>query len=155
MNRAAPTKEDLTGKRFGRLMILGRSDKRGSRGTRTVPLWECQCDCGTITYRATDTLTNPDVSMCADCLKTYAPEKMREKAGYVDGTQVTKLKLGATASTNASGVRGVYYDRKTGKYRARLKFKGRILSFGSYSKLEDAIKAREAAEKEYYAKYLS
>ena len=155
MNRAAPTKEDLTGKHFGRLTILGRSDKRGSRGARTVPLWECQCDCGTITYKATDTLTNPDVSMCTECLKTYAPEKMREKAGFIDGTQVTKLKLGATASTNASGVRGVYYDRKTGKYRARLKFKGRILSFGSYSKLEDAIKAREAAEKEYYAKYLS
>lgn len=154
MGRAAPTKEDLTGKRFGRLVILGRSDQRGSRGARTVPLWECQCDCGAITYKATDTLTNSDVSMCTECLKTYAPEKMREKAGFVDGTQITKLKLETTKSTNASGIRGIYYDRKTGKYRARLKFKGKLLNFGSYSTLNEAIEAREKAAEAYYAEYL-
>ncbi len=32
--------EDLTGQVFGKLTVLGWSDKRGSRGSRTVPLWE-------------------------------------------------------------------------------------------------------------------
>lgn len=38
MSRALPTKEDLVGRRFGKLEVIARSDKRGSRGTRTVPL---------------------------------------------------------------------------------------------------------------------
>ena len=58
---------DLTGKVFGRLTVIGRSDKRNPRGARTTPMWECRCECGNITYKATDTLTNPDESMCQDC----------------------------------------------------------------------------------------
>ena len=64
MARALPTKENLIGRRFGKLEVISRSGKRGSRGARTVPLWECRCECGNITYKATDTLTNPDLSMC-------------------------------------------------------------------------------------------
>ena len=32
---------DLTGKRFGRLVVIERSDKIGSH-----PMWLCECDCG-------------------------------------------------------------------------------------------------------------
>lgn len=91
MSRALLTKENLIGRRFGKLEVIGRSDKRGSRGARTVPLWECRCECGNITYKATDTLTNPELSMCNDCVGKYASQKMREKAGYVDGTQISRL----------------------------------------------------------------
>ena len=85
MSRALPTKENLIGRHFGKLEVIGRSDKRGSRGARTVLLWECRCECGAICYKATDTLTNPDLSMCNECVGKYAGEKMREKAGFVDG----------------------------------------------------------------------
>jgi hypothetical protein len=34
---------DLTGKRFGRLVVLRKADKRRPDGTI---LWQCQCDCG-------------------------------------------------------------------------------------------------------------
>lgn len=37
------------------------------RSGRTTK-WECRCECGAITYKATDTLTNPDESMCLRCL---------------------------------------------------------------------------------------
>lgn len=154
MGRALPTRESLVGRRFGRLEVLCRSDKRGSRGARTVPLWECRCDCGAICYKATDSLTNSSVSMCNDCVGKYAGKKRREKAGYVDGTQISRLSGTKLSASNTSGFRGVYFDAKNGVWRARLRFKGRLMSFGSYRSFDDAVKARKAAEREYYGEYL-
>ena len=154
MSRALPTKENLIGRRFGKLEVIGRSDKRGSRGARTVPLWECRCECGAICYKATDTLTNPDLSMCNECVGKYAGEKMREKAGFVDGTQISRITSTNLISTNTSGCRGVYFDKNTGKWRARLKFKGKLMNFGSYTNFEDAVKARKEAEHLIYGEFL-
>lgn len=154
MSRALPTRGDLIGRRFGRLEVVALSDKRGSRGSRTVPMWECRCDCGNITYKATDKLTNNELSMCADCAAKYAAKKMRQNAGFVDGTQISKLKSDKLISTNTSGCRGVYYDRHTGKWRARLKFKGKLMSFGTFSSFEEAVKARKQAEIDYFGDYL-
>ena len=154
MSRALPTKENLIGRRFGKLEVIGRSDKRGSRGARTVPLWECRCECGAICYKATDTLTNPELSMCNDCVGKYATKKARAKAGFVDGTQISRITSTNLISTNTSGCRGVYFDKRTGKYRARLKFKGKIMSFGSYKSFEDAVKARKEAEQLIYGEFL-
>lgn len=36
---------DMTGKRFGRLTVIGRSEHRDST---TAVYWDCKCDCGTI-----------------------------------------------------------------------------------------------------------
>lgn len=154
MKRASPTKENLIGRRFGKLEVIGRSDKRGSRGARTVPLWECRCECGAICYKATDTLTNPERSMCNDCVGKYAGQKMREKAGYVDGTQISRIKSDKLIATNTSGARGVYLERKTGKWRARLRFKGKTYNFGTYANFEDAVKARKEAEQLIYGEFL-
>jgi len=155
MARALPTKANLIGRRFGKLEVIGRSDKRGSREARTVPLWECRCECGAICYKATDTLTNPDLSMCKECVGNYAGGKMREKAGYVDGTQISRIKSDKLIATNTSGCRGVYFDKCSGKWRARLKFKGKLMNFGSHANFEDAVKARKAAEQEYYGEFLN
>lgn len=145
---------DLTGRVFGRLTVLGRSDKRNPRGKRTTPMWECQCECGNITYKATDTLTNPEESMCQECKGRIGAEIARKSAGFVGGTQITKIMNMTPNATNTSGCRGVYYDKRTNKYRARLKFKGKIMNFGSYSKFEDAVAARKAAEEEYFGAFL-
>ena len=154
MSRALPTKENLIGRHFGKLEVIGRSDKRGSRGARTVPLWECRCECGAICYKATDTLTNPEISMCNDCVGKYATAKMREKAGFVDGTQISRIANFRSESNNMTGVRGVYYSAQSGKYRARLKFQGKLLNLGSYERLEDAVKARKDAESRYFGEFL-
>ena len=154
MARALPTKENLIGRRFGKLEVISRSGKRGSRGARTVPLWECRCECGNITYKATDTLTNPDLSMCNECAGKYAGEKMREKAGFVDGTQISRITSNKLIATNTSGARGVYLERKTGKWRARLRFKGKTYNFGTYANFDDAVKARKEAEQLIYGEFL-
>ena len=145
---------DLTGQVFGRLTVLERSEKRMIRGTRTVPMWRCRCECGVIVDKATDILTNDDVSMCAECAKQYSASIARKFAGFVGGTQVTKLRDMSPGAANSSGVRGVYYEKRTNMWRARLKFKGKIMSFGSYEHFEDAVLARKEAEQHYFGEFL-
>ena len=146
--------KDLTGQHIGKLTVLGRSDQYGARGARKTRLWKCRCDCGAITYKATDTLTNPAVSMCRQCAAKYAMDKARAKAGFVDGTQLSKLMVSTEQADNLSGVRGVYYNPKSGKYIARIKFKGKSYYLGSFSALEDAAKARQKEERRLFASFL-
>lgn len=80
---------------------------------------------------------------------------MREKAGYACGTQISRLRSTKLASTNTSGCRNVYFDKRSGTWSARLKFKRKLMSFGSYKNFDDAVKARKAAEQEYYSDYFN
>jgi len=146
--------KNLEGQKIGKLTVICRSDKYGSRGQRKTQLWECRCECGAITYKATDTLTNPDISMCQDCANKYAASKARANAGFIEGTQLSKLSCLGQPSNNATGVRGVYYDGKTDRYRARITFKGKRYNLGSFVSKEDAIKARQKGEEEIFAPFL-
>lgn len=148
-------RSNLTGQKFGRLTVLERSDRYGSRGSRKVPLWKCRCECGAITYKATDTLTNPDVSMCRSCAGNFGSQTARAHAGFESGTQLSKIRNIPETSDNLSGIRGVYYDPKSGKYRARIKFQGKSHHLGTFLRLEDAIKARRQAEEDIFGKFLS
>ena len=145
---------DLTGQVFGRLTVLRRSEKRNSRGARTTPMWECRCECGNITYKATDTLTNPEISMCQTCAMSYAAEQARANAGFVEGTQLAKLKVKTERSNNLSGVRGVYFNSKKGLYEAKIKFQGKAYYLGAFKNLDDAVKARRLGEEKYFESFL-
>jgi hypothetical protein len=62
--------DDLTGRTFGRLTVVGYGGKGKQRdkGAR----WVCRCVCGTYTYRYKKRLVNPTGSqppMCAECEK--------------------------------------------------------------------------------------
>ena len=145
---------DLTGQVFGRLTVLGRSEHRGSRGARTTPLWVCRCSCGAITEKAADSLSSQAESMCRACAAASASEKARDAAGYIGGTQLSKLSIGDNASDNSAGHRGVYHDKRNNTYRARIKFRGRTIDLGSYRKFEDAVAARREAQFEYFGTFL-
>ena len=147
-------RNELTGQKIGRLTVLGRSDRWATRGSRKRQLWECRCDCGRVTYKATDQLTNPDMSMCQVCAGAYSAQKARENGGYESGTQRTKLNTKTQESENRSGIRGVYLDGKTGKYRARIKFRGVTHNLGTFLTLEAAVKARSNAEQELFGAFL-
>lgn len=55
--------EDLTGKRFGRLVVLARDGVRGKKAT-----WKCQCDCGNTHVVMVTGLKNGHTKSCG-CLK--------------------------------------------------------------------------------------
>ena len=64
---ARPLKEDLTGKRFGRLLVLRRNGSVPGQA-----LWRCLCDCGTETDEPGSHLRRGNTKSCG-CWKREAP----------------------------------------------------------------------------------
>ena len=123
------------------------------RGNRKVPLWRCQCDCGNTVLVQMDSITSGTTRSCG-CLGEEKIEKMRKAAGYVEGTQLSRITNIPKTSTNSSGVPGVYYDKQTNKWASRLTFRGKRYYLGRYDSLEKAVAARKKAESEYFGTFL-
>lgn len=88
--------------------------------------------------------------MCRECAGKYAADIARQSAGFVGGTQLTKTVSMQPTAANTSGVRGVYFEKRSNKWSARLTFKGKLMSFGSLERFEDAVAARKKAEQIYF-----
>lgn len=146
---------DLTGQHIGRLMVLERSDKYSTRGKRRVRLWKCRCDCGNITYKATDTLTSEVESSCAECAQKHNAACAIKNAGFIDGTQLSKIRDMTPSAANTSGCRGVSFNRKTSRWEAMIKFRGKRTRLGSYKSFDDAVAARKKAEKIIFGEFLN
>lgn len=145
---------NLAGKHIGGLTVLRRSDKYASRGKRRVRLWECRCDCGSITYKATDTLTSGKYVACAECAQKHNAACAVLHAGYVDGTQIAKIRNMKPSAANTSGCRGVSYNRKNDLWEAVIIFKGKRTRLGYFIAFEDAVKARKQAENAIFGSFL-
>ena len=79
------SRTDFTGQRFGRWTVLGKVEHEVGKH----PVWECQCDCGTIRAIAHASLINGQSQSCG-CLRadmqarryyfgSYFPENAEEK----------------------------------------------------------------------------
>lgn len=145
---------DLTGQHIGRLTVVGRSDRYMSRGKRQVRLWECRCDCGNLTYKATDTLTSGAENSCAECAARHNAALARENAGYVDGTQLAKIQDMTPSAANTSGCRGVSFDRSKGLWEAIIIFRRKRKRLGYFKNYEDAVAARKQAENTVFGEFL-
>lgn len=49
---------DLTGQRFGKLLVLGIDPEQKYNSSGRIQ-WKCQCDCGTICYKSSEVLKKP------------------------------------------------------------------------------------------------
>ncbi|MCD8225270.1 MAG: hypothetical protein LUC99_10585 [Clostridiales bacterium] len=142
-------KLDLTGQRFGRLLVLGCLSEKKEKGT----LWECRCDCGNICICQTDGLRRGATRSCGCFREEKRRENMKTAIHFVDGTCVERIASGKLSSANTSGHRGVY-RRKNGGWRATIGFKGKVYNLGSFQRIEDAVSARKEAEKKLYMPFL-
>lgn len=66
-----PAAIDLTGKRFGRLLVM-LSAGRTIQGSRSVRMWQCRCDCGRTLDVSRMNLTSGDTRSCG-CLRVDSP----------------------------------------------------------------------------------
>ena len=130
-------KLDLTGQRFGKLLVLGPA---ANIGTRTA--WHCRCDCGQETVAKTCHLRGGHVTSCG-C--AGGPD-IQKRLNFVDGTCVEMLRAKTVRRNNTSGVPGVDWRSSKQTWRASICFKGKRYYLGSYGKFEDAVKARKKAE---------
>ena len=72
--------EDLTGMRFGRLMVVGRAENRISSGGIRV-YWHCKCDCGTEKDVRKDHLVNGKIVSCGCAGREHRNESLTKHGG--------------------------------------------------------------------------
>lgn len=130
-----PERKDWVGRRFGNLVVEAYARKeKGSH------LWRCRCDCGNqVEVRQSNLLSGSTTS----CGCKHTPSNVLH---FVDGTCVESIRSKTLSRANTSGVRGVYFNRKRGKWIAQIMFKGKVHYLGGYSRIEDAAKARREGE---------
>lgn len=73
-------RKDLTGQKFGKLLVIGEPESRNDRGT----YWKCQCACGNIVYKCSADLVNSRTSSCG-CLKSELHSTMNDLTNQTFG----------------------------------------------------------------------
>jgi hypothetical protein len=73
--RADPGFVDLTGRRVGRLLVLGLVDGAGKNGA----MWACRCACGRYVGRKTKNLKGGTAIGCNEC--TYTDKLRKDASG--------------------------------------------------------------------------
>ncbi len=142
-----PPLKDFVGKRFGMLTVLAYVGKRAG-----MHRWKCRCDCGKVTVVGQTLLQSGKTKSCG-CLQAAS---IAENLKLCDGTSVAILEatMHRLRPTNTSGYTGVYQNRRTRKWCAQITFKGKTYSLGTYFRIEDAAKARKAAEDRLFGEFL-
>jgi len=59
------------------------------------------------------------------------------------------LKNKSIYKNNSSGINGIYFDKESKKWRARIRVNNKMINLGRFTEKEDAISARKKAEKEF------
>lgn len=82
-------KNDLTGKRYGKLTVMGFSHKDVKKHKKsenkpfiTTYYWKCKCDCGNTTLVSSSNLTSGNTKSCG-CYKKELIAKKNTKQGFV------------------------------------------------------------------------
>lgn len=147
---------DLSNQRFGKLLALKPTEKRRNH----FVVWLCRCDCGKQHEVTSNALRAGRIRSCG-CERlmksSYNLEIGRKnliKNELKDRTLLCGLTR-KTPKTNSSGRKGVYYEKREGKWRAHIEFQGKRKYLGYYAKFEDAVKARERAEEELFEPILN
>ena len=83
--------------------------------------------------------------------RTDELEKRKEhkREMYADGTYIPGL-TAKLSKRNKTGVKGVRWDKERLKWAASIYFKGKCYQLGRFDDIEDAIKARKAAEEKFF-----
>lgn len=131
--------KDVTGQRFGKLVVLKEL------GYRRVL---CRCDCGNIKEVNKSHLLSGDIISCG-CKGKKNALVAREPKLY-KGTDINKISTATATSRSSTGIRGVSYSKRRGKYRANIGFCGQKFELGCFDTAEEAAAARKAAEDRLY-----
>ena len=142
-------KLELTGQRYGRLVVLRQAENIGKRTA-----WLCRCDCGNEVVVRTDRLRSGHTTSCGCKRPGATPGVGLLGLTYVEGTCLEMLRAKTVRSNNTSGVPGVDWLTAKDRWRASICFKGKRYYLGSYSVFADAVKARKQAEAELHDKFV-
>lgn len=129
--------QDLTGRRFGKLVARQRGGRRASDGSI---YWQCDCDCGATTVTSSNKLLQGKTTSCG-CHKLKVLTSSRS---YIGGTCIEIVSSKKLPASNTSGIKNVSLSR--GKWMGKIRFAGRQFFLGRYTDIEDAKSIVKAAE---------
>lgn len=133
--RRQPTVKDWAGRTFGSLTVVEYDGRRGGKH-----YWRCRCLCGGEAVVCQSNLQTGHTRSCG-CLSDPAGTRH-----FVEGTCIESIRSSRLSASNRSGVRGVYRNKRTGRWAAQITFQGRTRYLGSFDSLEEAARARGRAE---------
>lgn len=141
--------KDYKGLIVNGITLLEKTDKK----RRNAYLWKCRCRCGNIFYAEGYRIANSEIKSCGCSKKVFREanlKKARNKLNtkFVDGTFLPLLNNEKMNAKNKYGHVGI--SKRGNKYIARITIARKTINLGSYTVLEDAIKARKEAEEKYY-----
>ena len=142
-------KIDLTGQRYGKLMVIEPSENVGGRTA-----WLCRCDCGRELIAKTVHLRSGRLTDCGCVPAGGSPTAIGTRLNYIDGTCVEMIRANTVRRNNTSGVPGVDWLSTRRRWRASICFKGKRYYLGRYERFEDAVKARKLAEAQMIEPFL-
>lgn len=125
----------IVGKRFGHLLVTGYAGKKNGSH-----FWRCRCSCGRETVVSQSNLKSGHTRSCG------CQVKLEQTRHFVDGTCIESIRNRGLIASNTSGVRGVYKNRKNGRWVAQITFRRKTRYLGSFDRLEDAARVRRRAE---------
>lgn len=149
---------DLTGLRFGKLFVLRRDNGRKAGGNS---YWICECDCGNRKSIVDKSLVMDGGTRSCGCdQRKVASETGRKTIAENARKQITRnmsyhtnfqvIENPNLPKNNSSGHKGVYWDKSREMWQAYIHVHGGKKHLGRYHKYEDAVKARELAEEQYF-----
>lgn len=144
------------GQSFGHLRVDDFAGMKKPYG-KITPVMKCYCTkCGEYTDIPLVKLKTGQANECANCARKnlkYGHEI--SELSHVDGTQIIAIDGRRSLNKNStSGINGVSFIPKSGKYRAYINFKRKQYYLGAYENIEDAVAARKAGEKAIYGDFL-
>lgn len=141
--------KDLTGKRYGRLIVVKKTGKK-ARSKENVYL--CKCDCGNTVEVRSGLLSQGRKKSCG-CLyrdtRISNMDRLNKAKKYVDGVHVGAFD-GRFNKNNTSGFKGV--SKHNGGYRAKITVKGHTHYGKTRTTKEEAYKDRLKLEEELLPK---
>ena len=141
-------KNDLKGKRFGKLLVLRETDSRADGGSI---VWQCKCDCGNIVEISSKRLVNGLAVSCGCFQKErqkYSMKKLHNRQ-FKENTNIDLIAKQKANVNSQSGFRGVHWCSSKNKWIASLSFQ-KEMHKKAFKNKEDAIKYRKELEDKYF-----
>lgn len=146
---------DLTGQKFGRLLVLHRAGTAANGNAS----WQCRCDCGNIVVVDGYRLRHHQVKSCG-CLRREVSRRYaannpaftaHQKAHGTDLVSDDGVPLNSLirSKRNKSGVIGVSYNAANQRWFARLRHNGKYVLLKACDSFDEAVALRRAAERQY------
>ena len=100
---------DITGQRFGRLLVLERAGSHTTPSGNTLARWKCQCDCGNIYYAIGKYLRNGTTKSCGCLKKEKTIERNHNTANDLTNQKFGKLTVLYKTNKTGSGGYAIWH----------------------------------------------